>query len=150
MSKRLESFLKKHDRIGIDTAVFIYQVEENPAYVALTQRIFEWLERPHGSGVTSTITMAELLVHPYRDGDEEAADSFYALLSNYPNLEWVAPSMPIVDRAAQLRARHNLRTPDAIQAATALNQKASGFISNDSAFRKVTEIDVLVLAELLP
>jgi len=30
----------KHRKIGIDTAVFIYQLEENPKYVELTQRIF--------------------------------------------------------------------------------------------------------------
>ncbi len=39
-SNRLESFLVKHRKIGIDTAVFIYQLEENPKYVELTQRIF--------------------------------------------------------------------------------------------------------------
>lgn len=148
-SRKLESFLTKHRKVGIDTAVFIYQVEENPQYVGLTERIFAWLEGPNAHGVTSTITMLELLVHPYRDSDSEQADNFYALLSTYPHLEWLPLTLTLADRAAHLRADHNLRTPDAIQAATALVEKATGFISNDYAFRKIEELDVLILDELL-
>lgn len=145
---QLESFLRKHTKIGIDTAVFIYQLEENPNYIELTQRIFDWLEGPRARGVTSTITMTELLVHPYRDDNQEAVDTYYAFLSTYPHLEWVPPTLAIADRAAGLRAKYNLRTPDAIQAATAVTEKASGFISNDSGFRKIQEIEVFLLDEL--
>lgn len=148
-SNRLESFLAKHRKIGIDTAVFIYQVEENPKYGELTQRIFAWLEGPKAHGVTSTITMLELLVHPCRDNDSEQADNFYALLSTYPHLEWLPVTLAVADRAAHLRADHNLRTPDAVQAATALVEKATGFLSNDYAFSKVRELEVLTLDELL-
>src|SRR6266516_1723448 len=141
-------FLVKHRKIGIDTAVFIYQLEENPKYVELTQRIFAWLESPKARGITSTNTMLELLVHPYRDGDPERADHFYALLSTYPHLEWLPLTLTVADRAAHLRAEHNLRAPDAVQAATALIEKATGFVSNDYAFRKIAQLDVLTLDEL--
>jgi predicted nucleic acid-binding protein len=50
---------------------------------------------------------------------------------------------------ARLRAEYNLRTPDALQAATALSCRATGFVSNDAAFRKVTGLDVIVLDDLL-
>jgi predicted nucleic acid-binding protein len=48
-----------------------------------------------------------------------------------------------------LRAEYNLRTPNAIQAATALRYGATGFVSNDAGFRKVTGLDVIVLDDLL-
>jgi len=84
-------------------------------------------------------------VPPYRRGDLERVDQFYALLSTYPHLEWVAPTLEIADLAAQLRARHSLRTPDAVQAATALLRGATAFVSNDAAFARVAGLDVVLL-----
>ncbi len=99
--------------------------------------------------VTSTITMLELLVHPYREGDQERIDEFYALLSTYPHLEWIATTLNIADSAARLRAQYNLKTPDAIQAATALTTRATGLISNDPAFKRVSELETIILDDLL-
>jgi len=62
--------------------------------------------------------MLEVLVQPYRAADIDRVNKFYALLSTFPHLEWVAPSLRIADIGAQLRAEHRLRTPDAFQAAT--------------------------------
>jgi predicted nucleic acid-binding protein len=99
--------------------------------------------------VTSTITMLELLVHPYRKGDQERIDAFYALLSTFPHLEWISTTLEVADSAARLRAHYNLKTPDAIQAASALASKATGLISNDSAFERVSELETIILDELL-
>jgi predicted nucleic acid-binding protein len=145
----LGRFLRRHKRIGLDTSVFIYQLENNPRYVGLTDHVFAWLEQPDHAAVTSTITMAELLVRPYRMSDHQQVNEFYALLSTYPNLEWVAPTLLIADTAARIRAAHSLRTPDALQAATALESKATGFITNDSVFERVERFDSLVLEHLL-
>ena len=76
-------------------------------------------------------------------------DEFYSLLSTYPNLDWIAPSLLISDTAARLRAAHNLRTPDALQAATAMELKVSGLITNDAVFARVREFETLVLEHLL-
>lgn len=145
----LRGFLRRHRRVALDTSVFIYQLEANPGYLPFTDRVFACLERPGHSAVTSTITMTELLVHPYRSNDEQQVDAFYGLLATYPNLEWIAPSLEIADRAAQLRAMHRLRTPDALQAATAISEEASGLITNDPAFARVETLDTLVLEKLL-
>jgi predicted nucleic acid-binding protein len=93
--------------------------------------------------------MTELLVLPYRESDEQQADDFYGLLTTYPNLEWIAPNLEIADLAARIRARHQLRTPDALHAATALHSKATGFITNDAIFQRVEGIQTLVLDDLL-
>ena len=81
--------------------------------------------------------------------DRDRVHDFYALPATYPHLEWIAPSLEIAVLAARLRAQHNLRTPDAIQAATALSAEATGFISNDKDFKRVAGVDVLVLADLM-
>jgi predicted nucleic acid-binding protein len=146
---RLRGFLSRHHRIALDTSIFIYQVEANPRYVVLTDPIFAWLERPSHGAVTSTITMTELLVQPYRDSGEERVNQFYALLSTYPHLDWIAPDLEIAGIAARLRATHRLRTPDALQAATAIQAKATGLITNDPIFERVEGIETLVLENLL-
>lgn len=144
----LGEFLQRHRSIGLDTSVFIYAVEGNPKYVELVDTIFSWIEAPKGSAVTSTITMLELLVQPYRLSDLDRVNQFYALLSSYPHLEWVEPTLEIADLAAQLRANHNLKTPDALQVATALARRATGFISNDAALQRVAALEVILLDEL--
>lgn len=146
---RLRTFLRRHRLIALDSCVFIYQIEANARYLALTDHIFSWLERPGCQGVTSTITMTELLVQPYRDFDEQRVDEFYGLLSTFPNLHWVAPNLEIADLAARLRALHRLRTPDALQAATAAHARATGLITNDAVFERLEAFETLVLDQLL-
>ena len=135
--------------IALDTSVFIYQLEANPRYLPLTCHIFSWLEGPDSKAVTSTVTMTELLVQPYRESDDQRVDEFYGLLSTYPKLEWIAPHLEIADAAARLRALHRLRTPDALQAATAEHSGATGFITNDAVFERVKTFETLVLDRLL-
>ena len=130
----VRSFLRRHPRIALDTSVFIYQLEANPRYLPFTDPIFAWLERRDSKAVTSTITMTELLAQPYRDSDQRRVDEFYGLLSTYPNLDWIAPNLEIADMAARLGALHRLRTPDALQSATAAYAHATGLITNDSIF----------------
>jgi predicted nucleic acid-binding protein len=146
---RLRAFLRQHRRIALDTSIFIYQLEANVRYLALTNHIFSWLEQPGSSSITSTTTMTEVLVQPYRALDEQRVDEFFGLLSTYPNLEWIAPDLQIADRAAQIRARHRLKTPDALQAATAVQARATGLITNDPVFERVDEFDTLVLEQLV-
>ena len=111
----LRAFLRRHQQIGLDTSVFICQLEANPKYSALTDEIFGWLARP----------------------DQRCADSFYGLLSTYPNLVWLPPDLEGADIAAELRAAHRPRTPDALQAATAVRVQATGRITNDPLFQRV-------------
>jgi predicted nucleic acid-binding protein len=147
--ERLRAFLRRHCRIALDTSIFIYHLESNPKYLAYTDLIFSWLERSESKAITSTITMTELLVQPYREGDEQRADDFYGLLSTYPNLDWIAPNLEIAELAAQIRALHRLRTPDALRAATAEHLRATGLITNDSVFQRVDSFQTLVLDDLL-
>ena len=146
---RLRAFLGRHRRIALDTSVFIYQLEAISRYVPLTDPLFIWLQRPDSKAVTSTITMTELLVRPYRDSDQQRVNAFYALLSTYPNLDWIAPDLEIADLAARFRALHRLRTPDAIQAATAAHARVTGFVTNDAVFERVEHFETLVLERLL-
>ena len=146
---RLQAFLRRHRRIALDTSVFIYQLEANPRYADLTDPIFVWLGQPNHTGITSTITMTELLVPAYRDAGQARVDQFYGLLTTHPNLDWVAPNLEVADIAARIRARHRLRTPDALQAATAVQSHATGLVTNDAIFERVQAFETMVLDSVI-
>jgi predicted nucleic acid-binding protein len=141
----IAGFLRRHRSIALDTSPFIYQIQAHPTYVALTNAVFVWIEEPRHQAFTSTLTMTELLVHGYREDDQRKVDSFYGLLSRYPSLHWVPPDLRTADEAARMRATYNLRTPDAIQAATALRAGATGLVTNDPAFARIEGIETAVL-----
>jgi predicted nucleic acid-binding protein len=147
--EQLRLFLRRHRRIALDTSIFIYQLEANARYLALADVVFAWVERAGHEAVTSTITMTELLVPSYRDNDERRVDEFYGLLSTYPNLRWIAPDLETADLAARLRATYRLRTPDALQAATAIQANATGLVTNDPVLARIDELEVAVLDQLL-
>jgi predicted nucleic acid-binding protein len=72
------------------------------------------------------------------------------LLSAYQGFERrVATSYDLSGIPAQIRAEHNLRTPDAIQVATAAVSGATALISNDAIFRRIELLDILLLDEML-
>ena len=81
----------------------------------------------------------------YKKSVEDLVLKFYALFTNYPHLRWVDLTTDIADLAARLRAEHTLKTPDAIQIASALASGATGLVCNDKSFRKVQEIECLLL-----
>lgn len=145
----LLDLLRQHRLIALDTSVFIYQIEANPRYLVLCDAVFEWLERPNSSAVTSTITMMEVLVQPYRDSSKPRADLYYALLSSYPRLEWRPPTIETADIAARLRAKYRLASPDALQAACAIEAGATALITNDAAFERVKTFETVVLERLI-
>jgi predicted nucleic acid-binding protein len=124
-------------------------MEANVRYLALTDFVFSWVEQAGHQAVTSTITMTELLVPSYRDKDVDKVDEFFGLLSTYPNLEWIAPNLEIAEVAARLRALHGLRTPDALQAATAVDAHATALITNDPVFERVGEFETVLLDSFL-
>ncbi len=124
-------------------------MEANVRYLPFTEYIFLWLERPGSSAITSTITMTEVLVQPYRLRDQHRANQFLGLLSTFPNLEWIAPSLEIADRAARIRALHGLRTADALLASTAIYASATALITNDKAFQRVEGFETFILDRLL-
>jgi predicted nucleic acid-binding protein len=93
--------------------------------------------------------MTELLGQPYRDSAEQRVNQFFALLATYPNLDWIAPDLEVADSAARICATYRLRTPDALQAATAFHRWATALVTNDAIFERVDFLETLVLDNVL-
>lgn len=99
--------------------------------------------------VTSTLTLTEVLVHLLRQGDVAIAQQYRDILRDQNHLVLHTITLEIAERAAQIRATQNLRTPDAIQSATALAGGAKFFLTNDIRLSTVPDLDVLVLDNLV-
>jgi predicted nucleic acid-binding protein len=136
--------------VGLDTAPLIYYIEEHPTYLAGIKPFFEAADRGDFRVVTSFVTLIEVLVHPLREGRPELAEEYRNILLQSPALTAIPLDEGIAEEAAGLRARHNLRTPDAIQLATAIRSGASWFLTNDAELADLPEISVLVLKQLAP
>lgn len=140
--------LLKNQVVGLDTAPLIYFIEKNSLYYSIVQPFFSLVAQRHFQVVTSVITVVEVLVYPLRMGNLELAQQYRDILSNQAELSVLPVTETIAEQAAQLRATYNLRTPDAIQLATALNQKASFFLTNDNRLPQLENLQILMLNSL--
>ena len=145
----LATILRRHERIGLDTSVFIYHIEERAQFAEPAQVAMDELASGAFVGVTSVLTLMEIAVKPLQLGRPDVAEEYEVLLANYPNLAVAAIDRPTARRAAELRARHRLRPADALQVAACLEQRATAFLTNDRDLQRVTEIEVLVLADFV-
>ena len=144
--ERLIQKLTKVETVGVDTPVFIYHLEAHEKYAVLTQKIFSSMENGKWQGITSAITLMEINVHPWRVGREDVARKYEALLMNFPNLNIIHIDRDVARIASQLRARFDIRPPDALQVAASLVVGGRGFLTNDrrlSSLQSLTDIIVL-------
>lgn len=134
-------------RIGIDTPVFIYFIEQSIPRASAATVLLRAIEDGRFEGITSVVTMLEISVKPLRLGRPEVADTYEALLRDIPNLDVVNVDARVARISAELRAAYQLRTPDALQIAACLAYGADAFVTNDRRLRRVTEIDVIMLGD---
>jgi len=140
-----EKVLKKAGLIYADTNIFIYHLDASPRYSPLTEVFFDLVENGKITAHTSTLTVLELNVKPYQANQSPRALTHIALLKNLPHLLIKDMTIEIADRAAQLRAKHGLKTPDAIHLASALNTGCDLLLGNDADLKKTNTVECLRL-----
>lgn len=145
---KIKRLLKGHKVVGLDTMLFIYSMEAKKPYISLLKSIFYYIENGLAKGVTSIITLAEILVKPIKDCNIEAVKDCKFLLNNFPNLKMVNIYPKTAEKGAELRAKYGIRTPDALQIASAIENQATIFLSNDNELKKIKEIKTVLLKEL--
>ena len=134
--------------VGLDTSPLIYLIEEHPRYLDVVQPFFRGIDQGQFRAVTSTITLLEVLVHPFRHGAADLASQYREIILNANGISCIDVSSGIAVEAARIRAQHNLRTPDAIQLATSINEGAAYFFTNDSSLPSIPSLSLLLLDEM--
>jgi len=100
--------------------------------------------------VTSSLTLLEVLVVPFRAGNLALAERYEAYLSRSQRVRLMDIGRSQLRMAAQLRALHpSVRTPDALQLATALSAGCRTFVTNDRDLPAVPGLAVLQLRNYL-
>ncbi len=139
----------KNRSFFIDTAPIIYFMESNnPVYLGIMREFFKQSSLIPFRISTSAITLTELLVKPYTKKRNDLIEKYKSLIIDSKAINIFNIDANTGDKVAELRALYNIKTPDALQIASALNNKCDFFITNDLALSRVTEIEVLSLNEL--
>ncbi len=133
-------------RIGLDTNILIYYIEEHPVYLEKIEPIIDRIATGKAIGITSYVTLLELLVKPIKDKRFDLVEQYKKIVLN--TLDMVAVEESICLKAAEFRAKYGIRTPDAIQLASVISKNGEVFITNDEKLRSVDEIEVLTLIDL--
>lgn len=119
--------------IYLDACIAIYRVEQVMPWAA---QVTAALTAQRGALLVVTdLVRMECRVGPLKTGDElllKRFDDFFATASFLPL------TTAVFDRAAELRAHHNLRTPDAIHLAAALTHRCDEFWTNDARLSGVS------------
>lgn len=142
----IEQFSSK--TVFLDTAPLIYFIEGHSTFQPILSRLFDLNDKGGFWFVTSSITLLEVLVKPLREGLIGVAEQYRSVLTAAPGIEICDLTSAIAEQAAKLRARYNLKTPDAIQLATAIKVGADYFLTNDIRLKIVSETTVVTVAEL--
>ena len=138
-------------RLVLDTNCLIYRLDD--ATSARARWLDDQVLAPAVAGeltlFVSSVSLAELLVRPYRDGQPHRAQAVHRALRTLPGLTIEALTAEMADTGAQLRAETGLRLPDALILATAQVLDAT-LLSNDARLLEPRhEVPVLLLDEQL-
>jgi len=140
--------LTSETTLFIDTAPLIYFFEEHPDHIEPLSRLFDAVTESGARLVTSMITYIEVLVHPEREGADTLAAKYRNFLTNSEQISLYPRNLSVADACAKLRARHNLKTPDAVQLAVATTCGADIVLTNDAAWKTIPGFRVILVTEL--
>ena len=132
--------------IAVDTAVFIYFIEENPRFLPVVVPLFREADQGKRDLLTSALTLLEVLVVPYRAGNRLLAERYEALLTRSRGIRLVELTREQLRAAAQLRAASGIKTPDALQLVAALATGCTTFVTNDRRLARVPGLRVIQLS----
>lgn len=136
-------------RVFIDTAPIIYFIEKHKRYINIVRPVFTEIDSGKIEALTSTITLLEVLVHPFKTNNEKLAERYREILLNSENLTTFEILHEISEISSKLRAEYSIKTPDAIQIAVGILYGADKFLTNDPNLKKVIDIKVLVLDDFI-
>ncbi len=140
--------LKPRQTVFVDTAPLIYFFEDHKTFAPLVGRFLEDAFAKDVQLVTSLITYIELLTLPQRCGNERLSAKYREYLTNSERLSLYPLNVLVADAAVGFRVAYNLKTPDAIQLGTAKVCGADMVLTNDRDWRAVTELPVVMLADV--
>lgn len=132
---RIERALRGAQRIGIDTSVLIYHLEDVSPYSDLTTHLLSIVAVRDVQLILSVITVSEVLAGPWMSGHRDRAESVEAALMALPGVVFAGINLETAAKAAELRGRAKLPLPDALIIASTVQEGATVLVTNDTAWK---------------
>lgn len=138
----------RHSRVALDTNIFIYALEENPNFPHISE-LFRRLVASKAEVFTSIVSVLESVVPLFKLGEEQRIPDYLDFIHGQGRITVANIDRSIALKAAELRAKYSLKTPDAIQIATALIHNMEVFVTADRDY-KVDTIENLRIEVVQP
>lgn len=135
--------------IYVDANCVIYSIERIEPYRVVLEPLWAHSDPDPFHIVSSDLTLLEVMVKPFKTGDTRLESLFRSLLLESSDVTLLPITQAVLERAAHLRATANLKMPDAIHAATALDHGCALFLTNDPPFRRVAGLPVTLLSDVV-
>lgn len=130
-----------------DASALIYLIEGREPFASSVRDRLQRLAQQHsGLGVVlSRLTWLECRAGPMRSHDAKTLQLYDAFFARR-DVRWVELTRDVVELAAAVRARHGVRTPDALQAACCLQLGAEHrLLTADAGFERIEGLNVVTV-----
>jgi predicted nucleic acid-binding protein len=134
--------------VYLDTNIIIYAVEGFADVAAQIRSLLSAMDDAEIVALTSELTVAEVLVKPFKDENETVQQAYKTFLTPTPVLQLAPVTRDVLEEAARLRATTYLNLPDAIHLATAKLGGCDSFFTNDDLFKRVKAANIKILSEI--
>ena len=135
--------------VFFDSPPFVYVFEEKQPYKKLLEPVFLAVDSGAIHAVSTLVTMSEVMTIPYRYGQWELIKKYSEVFGRSSNVNVLSLTWEVADLTAQVRGKYRLKTPDAIQWATATLNEVDYFLTNDQGFKILNDNRILIIDEYL-
>ena len=134
--------------VYLDTAPLIYAIEEHPDYGTAVGHLLQAIDEGRLEALTSTLTLAELLVKPFELDRTDLVRAYRSVLTGSAGMRVAPVDVEVAVEAARIRSAHRVRLADAVHLATAVHGGADVFVTNDASLGRCDEIAVVLVSDL--
>jgi predicted nucleic acid-binding protein len=134
-------------RVYLDSSILIYTVELDLKFWKTLEILWRKFSEGDISLISSELIITEVLVKPLKTQNQQSIYNYNKLLFD-SGIELIPITRSILMSATSLRAKHNLKTPDAIHAATSIDSNCHRFLTNDKGFNNIPRLPTLMLIQI--
>ena len=134
--------------VYVDANAIIYSVERIEPYRELLAPVWQEARGDLFTLASSELVVLETLIKPLRESNARLEMLFRSIF-DAAEMELIPATLALWEDAARIRASTGLKTSDALHAATALSVDCALFITNDADFRRVEDLPITILDDLL-
>ena len=134
--------------VYIDANAVIYSVEHVEPYSSLLAPMWEGARAGRFTLASSELIVLETLIKPLREGNTRLEMLFRSILDS-AEMALIPTTLATWEDAARIRAATGLATSDSLHAATARRAGCALFVTNDTDFRRVEGLPIVVLDDLI-